>query len=91
MIKPLRTPFALIKRPAVKKGGRWGGLTLKILAVNVVAPLVLVLGFLYMGQYRDSLIQAELETLKAQSQLFAGAIAEGAIKPVEREIGRAHV
>ena len=84
MMKPLRTPFALIKKPAAKKGGRRGGLTLKILAVNVVAPLVLVLGFLYMGQYRDSLIQAELETLKAQSQLFAGAIAEGAIKPAER-------
>lgn len=37
-----------------------------------------------MGQYRDSLIRAELETMKAQAQLFAGAIAEGAVKPAEK-------
>lgn len=63
---------------------RSGSLTLRILAVNMIAPLVLVMGLLYLGQYRDSLINAELETLKAQSQLFAGAIAEGAIKPAEK-------
>ena len=84
MGKTLRTPFTIMKKPASGKGGRRGGLTLKILSVNVVAPLVLVMGFLYMGQYRDSLIQAELETLRAQAQLFAGVIAEGAIKPAER-------
>jgi two-component system sensor histidine kinase ChvG len=69
---------------AQKKKPRRNGLTLRILAVNVIAPLVLVMGLLYMGQYRDSLISAELETIKAQAQLFAGAIAEGAVKPVER-------
>lgn len=63
--------------------GRAGGLTLRILAVNIVAPLVLGLGILYLGQYRESLIQAELQTLKAQTQLFASAIAEGAVKPVD--------
>lgn len=63
---------------------RRGSLTVKILAVNLVAPLVLMAGILYMSQYRDSLVRAELETLKAQAQLFAGAIAEGAVKPVER-------
>ena len=61
-----------------------GGLTVRILAVNVIAPLVLVVGLLYLGQYRDSLIRAELETMQIQSQLFAGAIAEAAIRPVER-------
>lgn len=59
-------------------------LTLRILAVNLVAPFVLVLGILYMGQYQDNLIRAELETVKAEAQVFAGAIAEGAIKPVEQ-------
>lgn len=61
-----------------------GGLILRILAVNLIAPVVLVIGFLYLGQYRDSLIAAELKTLTLQSQLFAGAIAEGAIRPVQR-------
>lgn len=59
-------------------------LTLRILAVNLVAPFVLVLGILYMGQYQDNLIRAEMETVKAEAQVFAGAIAEGAIKPVEQ-------
>lgn len=61
-----------------------GGLTLRILAVNLIAPVVLVVGLLYLGQYRDSLIAAELKTLTLQSQLFAGAIAEGAVRPVQK-------
>jgi two-component system sensor histidine kinase ChvG len=75
-----------IKKTSVKKPKppssktKTGSLTLRILAVNVIAPLVLVLGFLYMGQYRESLIMAELDTLKAHSRLFAGALAEGAVK-----------
>jgi len=63
---------------------RLRGLTWRILAVNMTAPLVLVIGVLYMGQYRESLINAELETLKVQSQLFAGAVAEGAVRPVDK-------
>ncbi|MBI4030638.1 MAG: stimulus-sensing domain-containing protein [Proteobacteria bacterium] len=63
---------------------RRGGLTLRILAVNIVAPLILVIGVLYMGQYRDGLIKAEMEILQVQAQLFAGAIAEGAVRPVEK-------
>jgi two-component system sensor histidine kinase ChvG len=61
-----------------------GGLTLRILSVNLIAPVVLALGLLYLGQYRDSLIAAELKTLMLQSQLFAGAIAEGAVRPVQQ-------
>lgn len=59
-------------------------LTLRILAVNLVAPFVLLLGILYMGQYQDNLVRAELETVKAEAQVFAGAIAEGAVKPVDQ-------
>ncbi len=70
----------------LRKSRRPGSLTVKILTVNMIAPLVLVFGVLYMGQYRDTLIGAELETLKAQTQLFAGAVAESAVKPAERGI-----
>jgi two-component system sensor histidine kinase ChvG len=62
---------------------RGGGLTVRILGVNFIAPFVLLIGMLYMGEYRQGLIMAEIETLKAQSQLFSGAIAEAAIRPVE--------
>ncbi len=61
---------------------RFTGLTIRIFGVNVIPLLILWVGILYLGQYKDSLIRAELETLKAQAQLFAGAIAEGAVRPV---------
>lgn len=56
---------------------------MRILAVNVIAPLALLVGLLYMDQYRDQLIRAELKTLQAQAQLYANAISEGAVRPVQ--------
>jgi two-component system sensor histidine kinase ChvG len=54
-------------------------LTRRILAVNMFALIIPVVGLLYLGAYRDSLIEAELEALKTQGEVFAGAIGEGAI------------
>ncbi|UCH74209.1 MAG: sensor N-terminal transmembrane domain-containing protein [Rhodospirillales bacterium] len=54
-------------------------LTRKILGVNMFALIIPVVGLLYLGAYRDSLIEAELEALKTQGEVFAGAIGEGAI------------
>jgi two-component system sensor histidine kinase ChvG len=70
-------------KPLKLDRSKGSGLALRILAVNVVAPLVLVIALLYMGQYRESLIQAKLETLNIQAQLFAGAIAEGAVQNIQ--------
>lgn len=39
---------------------------------------MLGVGILYVVQYQDRLIEAELEAMRAEAQLFAGAIAEGA-------------
>lgn len=58
------------------------GLTFKILAVNIVAIMILGLGVLYLGQYTDSLVQSELESMRSEARLFAGAISEGAVRPV---------
>lgn len=54
-------------------------LTRKVLAVNFIAVLIPVVGFLSLGQYRDSLIETEMDALKTQGEVFAGAIGEGAI------------
>ncbi len=54
-------------------------LTLNILTVNLLALAIPVGGLLYLGAYRDSLIDAEFEALKTQAEVFAGAIGEGAI------------
>ena len=73
------------RRPRTKKRARTSDnrlispLTRKILAVNFIAVLIPVAGFLSLGQYRDSLIETELEALKTQGEVFAGAIGEGAI------------
>ncbi|EWY42617.1 histidine kinase [Skermanella stibiiresistens SB22] len=54
-------------------------LTLRILAVNVLALAILVGGLLYLGRYQDRLIESELEALSTEARIFAGAIGEAAI------------
>jgi two-component system, OmpR family, sensor histidine kinase ChvG len=54
-------------------------LTLRILAVNVLALALLAGGFLYLGKYQTSLIGQQLESLKMQGEIFAAALGEGAV------------
>ncbi len=54
-------------------------LTLRILAVNMLALAILVAGMLYLNRYSEILIEQELEALQAEAQLFANALAEGAV------------
>ncbi len=63
---------------------RAGGLTLLILAVNIVPVIVLVVGLLSLGQYRDNLIVENLKLLRERAQNYATAVAEGAVRPVEK-------
>ena len=53
-------------------------LTWRILAINVLALALLGGGLLFLGEYRQSLISAELQSLQTQAQVFAGAVGEGA-------------
>jgi len=55
-------------------------LTRRILAVNVIALVIPVVGLLYLGPYRESLIEAELEALRRQGEIFSGALGESAIE-----------
>lgn len=69
--------------------GRGGGqrlvspLTLRILAVNVLALALLVGALLYLGRYQDRLIGAELDSLRTEARIFASALGEGAVQPAE--------
>ncbi|WP_114393262.1 stimulus-sensing domain-containing protein [Oleisolibacter albus] len=56
-------------------------LTLRILAVNVLALGTLMGGLLYLGTYQQWLIGKELESLTTEARIFAGALGEGAIEP----------
>jgi two-component system sensor histidine kinase ChvG len=74
--------------PLPRRGRRWrpiSPLTLRILAVNVMALAILVAGLLYLGRYQDQLIQSQLDALKAESRLFAGAVAEGGVSPATNQ------
>jgi len=58
-------------------------LTLRILAVNLLALAVLFVGMMYVAEYRKGLIKAELLSLESKAKLFAAAISESATSPDE--------
>ncbi|MBK1671132.1 histidine kinase [Rhodovibrio sodomensis] len=74
-------------QPAERRRGRrrrprgaWRSpLTRRILALNVLVLAVPVLGLLHLEQYRDSLIEAELEALGTQARAFATTLAGSAV------------
>ena len=50
-------------------------LAVTILAANLIAVLILMLGSVGLNQYRDGLIEAKLEGVRGQAQMLAGIIA----------------
>ena len=66
--------------PARKRRRRFGisPITLRILAVNLLALGFLFAGMLYLDEYRRGLITAELATMRSEANLFAAAVGESA-------------
>jgi two-component system sensor histidine kinase ChvG len=56
----------------------FSSLTKRILALNLAALCVMVVGILYINQFRDGLVQARIESLMTQGEIIAGAIAASA-------------
>jgi two-component system sensor histidine kinase ChvG len=54
-------------------------LTRRILVLNILALVIPVLGLLYLGEYRDNLIEAELDSLTTEAELFAGAVGSSGV------------
>src|SRR5208282_1655757 len=75
--KPTSAEEAPAKRGRLRRR-RFSLLTWRILAINVLALAVLGVGLLFLGPYRQNLIDAELQSLTPQAQVFAGAVAEEA-------------
>ena len=71
---PLRVLFAwlLRRRPS-------SSLTRRILAINLLVLAVPVGGFFFLDQYQESLVDAEIEALRIQGEVFAAAIGAGAV------------
>ncbi len=52
------------------------GLTLRIIAVNAIALLILMFGIIYLGQYQNRLIETRLSTFETELSLVADALSE---------------
>jgi len=52
----------------------------RILLLNVLAPALLAAALLYLDQYQNGLIAAEVEALRTQARIYAGGIAEAAVR-----------
>ena len=77
---PAPAPAAEVGAGAQRRRPRpFSSLTGRILAVNVLALAILVAGLLYLNQYEDSLVAAEVEALETQGEIFAAALGEGAV------------
>ena len=84
---PLRAERVTVESRARRK--RVFGLTRRILTLNVLALAIPVAGLLYLDQYRDSLIESELDALRTEGTLFAAALAETGV--VAGELGEEHL
>jgi len=75
---------ARIKPPTAER--RFSPLTRRILAVNLLAPALLLVGLFYLGEYRRSLIIAELSALRTNGEIFAVALGESAVSPLGEQL-----
>lgn len=55
-----------------------GSLTRRIVALNIMGLVFLLLGFLYLNQFREGLIDARKQSLQTQGEIIAAAIAASA-------------
>ncbi|MBL8579811.1 MAG: sensor histidine kinase [Mesorhizobium sp.] len=78
--KPLPSSFARMRIKTQRFLGHYifSSLTRRILFLNLAALCVLVVGILYLNQFRDGLIEARVESLRTQGEIIAGAIAASA-------------
>jgi len=53
-------------------------LTRRILALNLGGLVALLIGFLYLNQFREGLIDARIQTLKTQGEIIAAAVSASA-------------
>ena len=81
--RPARKRFDAIRRPLrsawaffVAQG--FSSLTRRIVFLNLAGLVALVIGVLYLSQFRAGLIDARVQSLLVQSEIIAGAIAASA-------------
>ena len=74
-------PAGSLEAPSGWRGARrWASpLLRRILLVNVMPLVLLVAALLYLDQYQNGLLEAEVGTLREQARIYAGALGESAV------------
>src|SRR5690349_9443932 len=76
----LDVPAAKRERP------RWvSPLLRRILLVNALPLVLLVAALLYLDQYQGGLLEAEVQALREQARIYAGALGESAVREGESD------
>jgi two-component system sensor histidine kinase ChvG len=74
-------PAAATARPRPRRRRRGlSPLTIRILALNIPALGILLGGALFLGQYREGLVNSKIEGLRTQGEIIAGALGEAAVE-----------
>jgi two-component system sensor histidine kinase ChvG len=77
----LPASFAPVAAPDKKFRVRWvSPLLRRILLVNALPLVLLLAALLYLDQYQNGLLEAEVGTLREQARIFAGALSEAAVR-----------
>ena len=72
LARPVRNVLRAISSRAASS------LTRRIVVLNLAGLVALLLGFLYLNQFREGLIEARVQSLLTQGEIIAGAIAASA-------------
>ena len=78
-VLPAGLPAALASDAPLRP--RWvSPLLRRILLVNLLPLALLLAALLYLDQYQNGLLEAEVTTLREQARIFAGALGESAVR-----------
>ena len=74
-----RRPLRPSPRPQDRRRRLVSPLTVRILALNIPALGILLGGALFLGQYREGLVDSKIASLRTQGEIIAGAVGEAAV------------
>ena len=79
-VLPVALPAAGQKMARRLAGRRFSTLLRRILLVNLLPLALLLAALLYLDQYQNGLLGAEVTTLREQARIYAGALGESAVR-----------
>ncbi|QQS11389.1 MAG: stimulus-sensing domain-containing protein [Rhodospirillales bacterium] len=83
---PPDAPSSLLRRR--RRDRRFSPLTRRILLMNMLPIAFLAAGVVFLGDYEDALIEAELAALTVHGEIVATGLGEGAVRGSETTINR---